>query len=110
MAERKNISLEEKNYVFMIIHSFPKTGYIQKTNEFEKVTQKEILIDGLSATEYQIEVTENPQPPVESPYPAGTNYTDIYISYHYGYLVLEHVDRDKPEIYQQILSTFKFLE
>ncbi len=99
-----------KDYVFMSIYNFPKTAYIPKTNEFEKVTQKEILIDRLSATEYQIEITKNPQPPVESQYPDGTSYTNIYISRHDSYLVLEHVDKDKPGIFRKILSTFKFTD
>ncbi|OGH51177.1 MAG: hypothetical protein A3G13_00010 [Candidatus Levybacteria bacterium RIFCSPLOWO2_12_FULL_37_7] len=96
-----------KTILSIIVYS--ETAYIPKSNDFERVIASSIKVGGSSAMQYDIEVTADPKPPVELPYPKGAKYTDIYVERNGGgYLVIEYADEGVSEIYKEVIKTFKF--
>lgn len=100
--------------LFRILHLFkgfsnPENFLTSRSNLDRVVSRNDPTIGNSPAIKYQLEVIDigDPQTGI-SFFPVGTKYSDTFIKLDDGYIYLEHIDEKNPEIYQKILSTFKF--
>lgn len=76
-----------------------------KSDEFQQVSSTQITIDGKNATLHVVTVTQ--ESPLGKP---GDQVIQIEIPFDKGFIEYELVDTKYRSIYDQILSTFKFLD